>query len=205
MSFINIPSFPTSLLSGQIFVGNAGNVPAAVSMGGAATIDANGVLTLTTAPLSFPLLAPNGTHGAPSYSSSLDSSTGFYFPSAGTIGVAGVFAADNGTAANPTYGFASASGLGIYDTGGSVGISHATVEVLDCSVGGVTTGAGVDFATNTLSPLDPTSTTGYLFVAVSSGGAPTGVPANGNGATFFDSATNKFYIYNGGWKSVTLS
>ncbi len=50
-------------------------------------------------------------------------------------------------------------------------------------------------------------TTGFLYIPAVAG-APTGVPANTATGTVpiqYDTTGNKLYVYNGGWKSVTLS
>jgi hypothetical protein len=120
-------------------------------------------------------------------------------------GVSYPLLAPDGSVSAPSFSFASNPLSGFYWDGGSVGVSANGAETLIVSQDIVTTGSNTDLFSNFNSPLDPTATSGFVFVAVSTGGAPTGVPAQGNGATFFDSATNKFYIYNGGWKSVTLS
>lgn len=80
---------------------------------------------------SFPLLAPDGTVSAPSYSFASEPNTGFYHPSGGTIGVSilgtevlqfnsstiqGIvpFAASDGNAAAPSFTFATALTTGLY-------------------------------------------------------------------------------------------
>lgn len=53
--------------------------------------------------------------------------------------------------------------------------------------------------------LATTATTGFWYPS-SGSGAPTGVPANGNGAMYIDLTNSRIYIYFGGaWKSVTLT
>lgn len=50
-------------------------------------------------------------------------------------------------------------------------------------------------------------TTGFLYIP-SVAGAPTGVPTNTASGTVpiqYDTTNNKLYVYNGGWKSVTLA
>jgi hypothetical protein len=52
-----------------------------------------------------------------------------------------------------------------------------------------------------------TDTTGFLYIP-SVAGAPTGVPDNTATGTVpiqYDATNNKLYVYNGGWKSVTLA
>lgn len=48
------------------------------------------------------------------------------------------------------------------------------------------------------------ATTGFLYTPTCAG-TPTGVPSHGNGGTVYDTTNDKLYIYNGGWKSVTLT
>lgn len=50
-------------------------------------------------------------------------------------------------------------------------------------------------------------TTGFSWIP-SANGTPTGTPASppsGNVPLYYDATNNKLYVYNGGWKSVTLS
>lgn len=49
-----------------------------------------------------------------------------------------------------------------------------------------------------------TSATGKFFVIPMCAGTPTGTPAN-NGSVVYDTTNNKLYVYNGSWKSVTLT
>lgn len=50
------------------------------------------------------------------------------------------------------------------------------------------------------------ATDGFVYIQ-SCAGVPTGVPAayTGRVATFYDTTNNKFYVYNGAWKSATLA
>jgi hypothetical protein len=54
--------------------------------------------------------------------------------------------------------------------------------------------------------LATTATDGFLYIPTCAG-APTGVPTayTGRVPMVYDSTNNKFYIYNGAWKSVTLA
>lgn len=49
-----------------------------------------------------------------------------------------------------------------------------------------------------------TTATGGFLVIPHCAGAPTGVPHNGQ-SMVFDTSNNKLYVYNGAWKSVTLT
>ena len=55
------------------------------------------------------------------------------------------------------------------------------------------------------SALGTTATDGFVYIPTVSG-LPTGVPTSYTGkvAMQYDTSTNKLYVYNGGWKSVTL-
>lgn len=50
------------------------------------------------------------------------------------------------------------------------------------------------------------ATSGFLYIATGNG-TPSGVPTSYTGRVpfYFDTSTNKLYIYNGAWKSVTLT
>jgi hypothetical protein len=54
--------------------------------------------------------------------------------------------------------------------------------------------------------LGTTTTDGFFYLRAMAG-APTGVPTayTGRVAATYDSTNNKLYIYNGAWKSVTLT
>ena len=49
-------------------------------------------------------------------------------------------------------------------------------------------------------------TAGFIYIAANAG-TPTGTPTarTGTVATYYDTTNNKFYVYNGAWKSVTLA
>lgn len=49
-----------------------------------------------------------------------------------------------------------------------------------------------------------TNATGHFLVIPMCAGTPTGTPA-GNARMVYDTSNNKLYVYNSGWKSVTLS
>lgn len=72
----------------------------------------------------------------------------------------------------------------------------------------VTASAGtvVDFIVGPLSAKATGDTRGHFYIPTTAG-APTGVPAGATGkvALQYDTTNNKLYVYNGAWKSVTLT
>jgi len=67
------------------------------------------------------------------------------------------------------------------------------------------TGAG-NIVLGTQAALSTSATDGFVYIPTSAG-APTGVPTSFTGkvAMEYDTTNNKLYVYNGGWKSVTLA
>ncbi len=71
------------------------------------------------------------------------------------------------------------------------------------------TALSVDANRNTIlytGALATSATNGFLYIT-SAGGTPTGVPTSYSGRVpiMYDTAANKLYVYNSGWKGVTLS
>ena len=77
-------------------------------------------------------------------------------------------------------------------------LSTAGTSRLDCDANGNVAVNTAAIATN--------ATNGFLYIP-SCAGAPSGTPTTKTGLVpmVYDSSNNKFYIYNGAWKSVTLS
>jgi hypothetical protein len=86
----------------------------------------------------------------------------------------------------------------------SNGVASVSLQLSDAdrfvvtSAGTVVLGTQASLATN--------ATDGFTYIPVSAG-APTGTPTayTGKVAMEYDTTNNKLYIYNGGWKSVTLA
>jgi hypothetical protein len=77
----------------------------------------------------YPLLAPNGTSGAPSYAFSSDTSTGLYKIGSGVIGITGVIVLPDSSASNPSLSFTSDQSIGLFRgvNSGIVGIRGSTL------------------------------------------------------------------------------
>ena len=108
----------------------------------------------------------------------------------------------------------------IFGSGGSV--VAANREIVGTSTGNshnVPTGLSHTFYVNAAATVsigldlwvgsaakNTTDTTGFIYLTTSAG-APTGVPSGHTGqvACHYDTTNNRFYVYNGAWKSVVLA
>ena len=108
----------------------------------------------------------------------------------------------------------------IFGSGGSV--TAANREIVGTSTGNshnVPTGLSHTFYVNAAATVsigldlwvgsaakNTTDTTGFIYLTTSAG-APTGVPSGHTGqvACHYDTTNNRFYVYNGAWKSVVLA
>jgi hypothetical protein len=99
------------------------------------------------------------------------------------------------TAGKTSFGFYSASNIA---TGGGTTWNFYAAGTAPNLFAGTTIVGTAALAT--------TATDGFLYIP-SCAGAPTGVPTAYSGRTpmIYDTTTNRFYIYNGGWKNVTLT
>lgn len=79
-----------------------------------------------------------------------------------------------------------------------IGFAYADMELNGTSIAGC---AGISMAAGSTG-----MTTGFNHISAAAG-TPTGAPTNpsGNVPMYYDTTNNKLYVYNGGWKSVTLS
>ena len=70
---------------------------------------------------------------------------------------------------------------------------------------GATVSIGLDLWVGSAAK-NTTDTTGFIYLTTSAG-APTGVPSGHSGqvACHYDTTNNRFYVYNGAWKSVVLA
>lgn len=95
-------------------------------------------------------------------------------------------------------------------TGKSVTVEATAGEYVDVggTAGVITVGADLEGDGGDLNwfpgGLNTTSTLGFIMLGFCAG-VPTGVPTSGTGAVVYDTTHNKLYVYNGGWKSVTLT
>lgn len=191
----------------------------------ASTLGTNNVLSITSAGIATvtgAILGADGTAALPSFSFSSDTDTGMYRAGANSIGFAtggssrwtidsngsflsalsggtAVIRAPNGTAASPAFSFTGDTGTGIYRSAVNT-LGFAAAGALHAQMDG-----NGNFVIGTAA-LATTDTDGFLYIE-SCAGTPTGVPTTFTGrvATVYDTTNNKLYIYNGAWKSVTLT
>ena len=163
-----------------------------------------------------------GTVGTPAYTFLSDSDTGMYSASANVLGfssngsqtctmgsyvsaIQSGFATVAGSAAVPSYSFSADVDTGIYNSAANV-FDVATAGTQRLSIAS----DGIRVLTASLivgsAAIATTATDGFLYIA-SCAGIPTGVPTANAGRTamVYDTTNNKFYIYNGSWRGVTLS
>jgi hypothetical protein len=105
----------------------------------------------------------------------------------------------DGTLAVPGHSFGNDTASGMYRAGTNT-LGFSSGGVLSLTLGG--------FGEVVCGPaaLGTTTTDGFFYLRAMAG-APTGVPTafTGRVAATYDSTNNKLYIYNGAWKSVTLT
>lgn len=112
---------------------------------------------------------------------------------------------DDGSAAAPSYTFSSDPTTGIYRDGQGIGFSVLGAETCRITPGLLIVDQGVDIFPNGTTPISPSAINGFVYLPVSSGGPPTGNPEN-DGATFFDAAASKLWVFSvaNGWKGIVL-
>lgn len=105
---------------------------------------------------------------------------------------------------------ANANGMQIQATGSlnlEAGSLTGTVTLdVDANNKVVQVGGGVDFAVNPDTVFPTNTNQGFVFIPAMNG-TPTGTPtAHATSRAFcFDRSSDKLYVYNGSWKSVTLT
>jgi hypothetical protein len=114
----------------------------------------------------IPLLLPDGSVGAPTYSWASDPDSGIYRVGSGSLGIAvngapgaqisaagiqafqGAIVAPDGTAASPTFAFSGSVTTGLYRAAGLLGLSASGVGIATASAAGLTVLTGAFLAPN---------------------------------------------------------
>jgi hypothetical protein len=129
---------------------------------------------------------------------------------AGTIGIGGTAATGQVSVGRSTKAQTVVIGSGVTETGLTaafqIGVNGGAGSTTNITIGSTAGTSTTTMQGNTRTPAGTTAMTSGFFYIPAAAGAPSGVPTalSGTVPMYYDTTNNRFYIYNGAWKMVTL-
>lgn len=201
--------YPQTINTGNLqltFTANSGNFITAITnaaQGGAYTY------TIPDAGASASFVMTQGTQtiaGAKTFSAAVSATSTL---SVGTTAVSGQLNVVDGTQFDVRFSTTGGTQLRFTGTTGSAFIITQNNAAIELGINNAFTSVLLDTAKNvvlTAGSVATNATDGFVYIE-SCSGTPTGTPTafTGRVPMVYDTTNNKFYVYNGAWKSVTLA